>query len=386
MNYRFAKRASLLAQSDIRGVTKTINEIGGINLGQGLCPLPTDPRVRYAAMKAITEGYNIYSPMEGLLEARESVSEKLLRHNKFKADPETEILMTVGASGALACAIDVLLDPGDELILFEPYYGYHYNIAKLRGVNLKMVRTHSPTWEIDFDQLESSISDKTKAILVCTPSNPSGKVFTRAELERVAEISQRHDLLVITDEVYEYIVFDEAEHVSMASLPGMFERTITIGAATKTFFVTGWRIGWAAGPAPIIQKMANASDLNYICPPSPNQKGIADALRMPQSYFDDLTELFLTKRNLLVSALTDAGIQPSSPTGAYYIMADYRDHGWKSDEEARDALIHEIGVGCVTGNSFYGGSDPSGMLRFCFAIDDDSLAEACRRLRTLKTK
>jgi aminotransferase len=292
--------------------------------------------------------------------------------------------MTVGASGALACAIDVLLDPGDELILFEPYYGYHYNIAKLRGATIRMVRTHSPTWEIDFDQLEATINDRTKAILVCTPSNPSGKVFSRAELERIGEISQRHDLLVITDEVYEYIVFDGQEHISMASLPGMAERTITIGAATKTFFVTGWRIGWAAGPAEIIGKMANASDLNYICPPSPNQKAIADALRLPQSYFDDLTRLFLGKRNKLVSALEDAGIKPSCPTGAYYIMADYKSHGWKSDEEARDALINTIGIGSVTGNSFYGGTDPSGLLRFCFAIDDDSLDEACKRLRSLR--
>lgn len=384
MNYPFSKRAGMLAQSDIRGVTKKINEIGGINLGQGLCPLPTDPRVRYAAIQAITEGYNIYSPMEGLLEARESVAEKLQRHNKFQVDPGSQVLMTVGASGALACAIDVLLDPGDELILFEPYYGYHYNIAKLRGATIRMVRTHSPTWEIDFDQLEATINDRTKAILVCTPSNPSGKVFTRAELERIGEICQRHDLLVITDEVYEYIVFDGEEHISMASLPGMAERTITIGAATKTFFVTGWRIGWAAGPAEIIGKMANASDLNYICPPSPNQKAIADALRLPQSYFDDLTSLFLGKRNKLVSALEDAGIKPSCPTGAYYIMADYKSHGWKSDEDARDALINTIGIGSVTGNSFYGGSDPSGLLRFCFAIDDDSLDEACKRLRSLR--
>ena len=327
MNYTFSKRASVLAQSDIRAVTKKINEIGGINLGQGLCPLPTDERVRYAATKALVDGYNIYSPMQGLLEAREAVSEKLLKHNEFKADPDKEVLITVGASGALACAIDVLLDPGDEMILFEPYYGYHYNIARLRGVELRMVRTHSPNWEIDFDQLEATINEKTKAILVCTPSNPSGKVFTRAELERIAELCKKHDLLAITDEVYEYIVFDDAKHISMASLPGMFERTITIGAATKTFFVTGWRIGWAAGPEPIIQKMANASDLNYICPPSPNQKGIADALRLPESYFSDLTALFYGKRNKLVSALTDAGITPSCPTGAYYIMADYTSRG-----------------------------------------------------------
>ena len=385
MEYDFSARSSHLKQSDIRAVTKRIEAIGGINLGQGLCPLPTDQRVREFASRAIQDGYNIYSPMQGLPEARKAISEKLKRDNGVEANPDSEVLITVGASGALACAMDVLLDPGDELILFEPFYGYHRNIALLRGISIQTVPTHAPSWEIDFDRLEQTITPKTRAILVCTPSNPSGKIYSRAELERIGEICKKHNLLAITDEVYEYIVFDDAQHISLASLPGMFERTISIGAATKTFYVTGWRIGWASGPADIIAKMANASDLNYICPPSPFQKAIADSFSLGELFFDNLKATFHHKRDALVAALRKAGIEPSVPDGAYYIMGDYSQHGWKTDEEARDALINGIGVGSVTGSSFYASDEPSGLLRFCFALEDEDLTEACNRLGQLSS-
>jgi aminotransferase len=384
MTLRFAQRVEELKQSDIRAVTKRINEIGGINLGQGLCPLPTDERVRNALIKAVADGYNIYSPMEGLPECRQAVAEKMARHNQVECNWESEVLITSGASAAFACAVDTLFNPGDEIILFEPCYGYHVNIAKLRGVVPVMVRTVAPNWELDLDAVRAAITPKTRAVLICTPANPSGKVFTRAELEELASICQEHDLVAITDEVYEYIVYEDAEHISMASIPGMFSRTLTISAATKTFFVTGWRVGWAVGPSELIQKMANVADLNYICAPSPNQKGIADALRLPQSFFDNLGSLFYSKRAKLVTALRNAGLNPSVPPGAYYIMANYSEnHPWKTDEEARDALIDGIGVGSVTGSSFFGGLNPSGLLRFCFAVSEENLDAGCAALEKL---
>ena len=384
MSVRFASRTAQLQQSDIRAVTARINTIGGVNLGQGLCPLPTDHRVREAAIRAIQEGKNIYSPMEGLSECRKAVAEKLGRDNAMVVDWEDQVLITVGASGAFACAVDTLFDPGDEILMFEPLYGYHINIAQMRGVVPVAIPTTPSTWEIDFDALEEAITKRTRAILICNPVNPSGKVFSRAELERIASLCIRHDLVAVTDEVYEYILFDDAEHISLASLPGMAERTITIGAATKTFFVTGWRIGWAVGPMEIIRKMANVADLNYICAPSPLQAAIAEALRLPQSYFDGLRTLFLDKRDRLVGALRAAGFEPSVPRGAYYIMADYRNsHPWTTDQEARDALIDGIGVGSVTGSSFFSSDAPSGLLRFCFALEDAPLDRACLALRTL---
>jgi aminotransferase len=335
-------------------------------------------------MRAIADGKNIYSPMQGLPECRQAVAEKLARDNDMTVDWEDEVLITVGASGAFACTVDTLFDPDDEILMFEPLYGYHINIAQMRGVVPVAIPTTPGTWEIDFDALESAITPRTRAILICNPVNPSGKVFSRDELEQIAALCMRHDILAITDEVYEYIVFEDAEHISLASLPGMAERTITIGAATKTFFVTGWRIGWAAGPGEIIQKMANVADLNYICAPSPNQAAIAEALRLPQSYFDGLRTLFLDKRDRLVAALVASGFEPSIPRGAYYIMADYRKHHpWKTDQEARDALIDGIGVGSVTGSSFFSSDAPSGLLRFCFALEDVHLDKACDALRKL---
>ena len=274
---------------------------------------------------------------------------------------------------------------GDELILFEPFYGYHRNIALLRGISIQTVPTHAPSWEIDFDRLEQTITPKTRAILVCTPSNPSGKIYSRAELDESGKSCKKHNLLAITDEVYEYIVFDDAQHISLASLPGMFERTISIGAATKTFLrnrLEDW-VGFRT--ADIIAKMANASDLNYICPPLRSKRRLPTRFPLGELFFDNLKATFHHKRDALVAALRKAGIEPSVPDGAYYIMGDYSQHGWKTDEEARDALINGIGVGSVTGSSFYASDEPSGLLRFCFALEDEDLTEACNRLGQLSS-
>src|SRR5260370_11793006 len=247
---RIAKRLSSLAQSDIRRMTRECERVSGINLGQGICDLPTPELVREGAIRAIRENKSTYSLAEGARELRDAIARKLCGDNGLAADPATEICVTVGASGAYACAIHDWLDPGDVFLLFEPYYGYHLNAAMVAGLVPQFVTLRAPDFALHEATLEAAITPKTRAMVVCTPGNPSGKMFSRAELETVARVAQKRDLLVITDEIYEYIRYDGRAHLSPASLPALRERTVTIMGLSKTFTTPPSTLGYPAPPQP----------------------------------------------------------------------------------------------------------------------------------------
>lgn len=372
-----------LAQSDIRRMTQECTRLGGLNLGQGICDLPTPGPVRDAAAAAIAAGESIYSPMHGRPELRAALADKLARHNGLTYDPDTEIVVTPGSSGAFSCVLHGLLQPGDGIVLFEPYYGYHRNAAQAAGLVPSFVTLSPPDFAVAEAAVRAAITPTTRALVLCTPSNPCGKVWTRAELELIAAIAAEADLLVLTDEVYEYIVFDGREHISPATIPGLRERTVTITSLSKTFSITGWRIGMAAAPPDLAQSLMLVNDLQVVCAATPLQLGAAAGLAMDDDYFAGLTRQFTVLRDLLCDALTDVDLPPIVPQGAYYVLADVSRLGKATGREAAMHILEETGVASVSGACFYRGPIGEQYVRFCFAKEEPVLREACARLRTL---
>ena len=376
-------RLSDLAQSEIRAMTRACNAAGGINLGQGICDLPTPPLVRDAAIRAIQEGKSTYSYAEGTQELRRAISSKLAAQNGIVADPEKEVVVTAGSAGAFTCALHGLLDPGDGLLVMEPYYGYHVNAALVSGLEVQTLRLEAPDFELTAQALRGAIRENTRAVVLCTPSNPSGKMFSRAELEDLAAVAMEHDLLVITDEIYEEIRYDGREHVSPASLASLADRTVTIMGLSKTFSITGWRLGYAAAPAAMAEAMTLVHDLFYICAPTPLQHGVAAGFGSPPEFFEQMRAGYSRKRVVLCEALEAAGLPPIWPQGSYYTLADTTRLGVGDARSAALTLLERTGVASVPGTAFYSGGGGEGLLRFCYAKSDDELAEAARRLRSL---
>jgi len=381
---RTARRLTGLAQSDIRRMTRECERVQGINLGQGICDLPTPPLVREGAISAIRENRSVYSFAEGVRELREAIARKLSRDNGIEADPASEICVTIGASGAFASAIHALLDPGDGLLLFEPYYGYHLNAALVAGLTPEFLPLRPPEFTLTEEALRGAVSERTRAVVVCTPSNPSGKMFSREELVALARVAQERDLLVITDEIYEYVRYDGRPHLSPAAIPGLRERTVTIMGLSKTFSITGWRLGYAVAPAELIHPITLLSDLFYVCAPTPLQLGAAAGFDAPQSYFDELQSGYQRKRDLICGALEAAALAPIVPQGAYYVLADCSRLSLRTSREAAMRVLEETKVASIPGSAFFRGAEGEKLLRFCFAKEDAVLEEACRRLRALR--
>jgi aminotransferase len=380
---RVANRLQGLAQSEIRRMTRECERVGGINLGQGICDLPTPPLVRDGAIAAIRENRSTYSFAEGARELREAIARKLARDNGLRADPATEICVTVGASGAYTAAIHALLDAGDGILLFEPYYGYHLNAAVVAGLAPEFATLKPPEFTVREDALEAAITSRTRAIVVCTPSNPSGKMFRQEELEALARVARRHDLLVITDEIYEYIRYDGRPHVSPAAVSGLRERTVTIMGLSKTFSITGWRLGYTVAPPEMTRAITLVNDLYFVCAPTPLQLGAARGFDAPRSYFDELQSGYQRKRDRICAALRQAGLAPIVPEGAYYVLADCTGLGFETSLQAAMHVLETTKVASVAGSAFYRGAEGEKLLRFCFAKDDDVLEEACTRLAAL---
>jgi aminotransferase len=273
------------------------------------------------------------------------------------------------------------LNPGDECVVFSPYYSYHVNILKLFGVKVNFVDLQPPHWNYDSASLAAAFTERTKMVLVCTPANPSGKVFSASELREISRLATKHQAWMVTDEIYEYITYG-AEHVSVAKFPEARDRTITLSGASKTFAVTGWRIGYAVGPAEIIDRMAVVSDLLYICAPAPLQHGIVGGLGLPDSYYDRMRADYAVKREMIVDTLRDIGFSPCVPDGSYYLLASFEEGRWPSATAATESILKEVGVATVPGSAFYRNpSDGDRQLRFCFAKKMIDLEEACKRLR-----
>ena len=381
---RTNQRMAELGHSEIRAMTQACAATGGLNLAQGVCDTPAPAVVISAASEAMVQGKNTYSRFDGLAELRAALAVKLQRDNDIRADPEHEITVSAGATGAFHAACLALLNPGDEVILFEPYYQYHVSALLAVEAALVIVRLTPPDWMLVPEAIERAVTPRTKAIIVNSPGNPSGKVFSREELSVIAGIAIDHDLLILTDEIYEYFLYDGRRHVSMASLPGTAERTITIGGYSKTFSITGWRIGYCVAAPQWSQAIGAMNDLLYVCAPTPLQVGVAAGIQqLPGSFYRELAKDYQHKRDRFCAALAQAGLPPAVPQGAYYVLADTTRVPGKNGKERAMHILKMTGVAGVPGEAFFTGPEGSRYLRFSYAKTDADVEEACRRIARL---
>jgi aminotransferase len=382
---RLSEIAPSVIQSEIRAMSVECDRIGGINLAQGICDTELPGVVAEGAVDAIHDGFNIYTRLDGVAPLREAIAAKLKHYNHLDVDPEREVLVTNGATGALYASLLALLNPGDEVILFEPFYGYHVSTLISLRLQPVIVPLAAPSWELDLDAVRSAVTPRTRAIIVNTPSNPSGKVFAKEEFTALAQVAIEHDLFVFTDEIYEYFLFDGREHISLGTLPGMSERTITISGLSKTFSITGWRIGYRAADARWIAAIGYFHDLTYVCSPAPLQYGAAAGLHQlaDSHFYRNLGIEYEAKRDQICLALADAGLTPSIPAGAYYVLADASRIGGTNSKERARTLLRETGVAAVAGSAFFRPGQGEHLLRFCFGKKASDLDRACDLLRKL---
>lgn len=374
-------RTRYLKQSGIRAASTRCAAIGGINLGQGVCDLPVVDPIKTAAYEAILADKSQYSACEGVLALRRALAHKLATFNHLPTDPETELLVTHGSTGAFVCAVNTLFNPGDEVILFEPFYGYHKNILELYGIVVRTVPLNLQDFSFDPQDLSRVLTPRTKGIVVCTPNNPTGKVYSREELQLIGEFCREHSLFAITDEIYEYITYPGFEHVSLASMEDFRTHTVTISGFSKTYNMTGWRLGYATAPAAVIAKMALVQDLLYVCPATPLQHAVMAALALDETYYENMREQYLIKRDHVVAALSRHGFRVTVPQGAYYLLADLRDMGYGEDIEMVDFLLNEARVATVPGRAFYNnGTLGSSVIRVCYALRQEKIDQALRQI------
>jgi aminotransferase len=377
-----------VVQSEIRAMTQECDRMGGVNLAQGVCDTEVPEVVAEGAIRAIRDGLNIYTRMDGIERLRRAIAGKVERTlgatSEFRVDPEREVLITSGVTGAFQAAVMALLNPGDEVLLFEPFYGYHAStLRSIRAVGVP-VALADPDWTLDVAAVRAAITPRTRAMLINTPSNPAGKVFTRRELEALAEIAEEFDLFVFTDEIYEHFIYGGAKHISPATIPGMRERTILMSGFSKTFSVTGWRVGYLIADAKWVPSIGYFHDLTYVCAPAPLQQGCADGVeKLGAEFYEGLAREHEGKRTMIVDALRDAGMRPHVPDGAYYVLASAENLPGATAAEKARALLAKTGVASVAGSAFFRPGKGEDLLRFCFAKKDKDLAEACRRLRAL---
>ena len=384
MKRHINQRMAALAHSEIRAMTQACVQAKGLNMAQWVCDTPVPPVVLRAAAQAMERGKNVYSRFDGLPELRQAIAKKLAQYNGIVADPETDVTVSAGATGSFHCACMALLNPGDEVILFEPYYQYHISALLAVEAVPVMVEMRAPDWTFSAAEVERAITPRTKAIIVNSPGNPSGKVFSRQELESIAAIAQHHDLFVFTDEIYEYFLYDGRTHVSLATLPGMADRTITIGGYSKTFSITGWRIGYSVAAARWAQAIGAMNDLLYVCAPTPLQAGVAVGIQeLPDSFYRDLARDYQRKRDRFCQALAKAGLTPSIPQGAYYVLADTSCLPGTTGKERAMFLLETIGLAGVPGEAFFSGAYGRQFIRFSYAKIDSDIDDACRRIARL---
>ncbi|HYC24132.1 MAG TPA: aminotransferase class I/II-fold pyridoxal phosphate-dependent enzyme [Candidatus Bathyarchaeia archaeon] len=360
---------------------------GAINLAQGLPDLETPQALKDAACRAIQEGHNQYAVTWGAPVLRRAIAEKARRFNAIDCDPDANVTVCCGATECMMATMLGLVDPGDEVILFEPFYENYGPDGLVSGARPVLVPLEPPAWSFDRETLRRAFGPRTRAIIVNTPNNPTGKVFSRDELGFIAELCCEHDVLAFTDEIYEHIIYSAAPHVSLATLPGMAERTVTISGLSKTFSVTGWRLGYVVAPAALSDAIRKVHDFLTVGAAHPLQIAGAAALSLPDSYYADLRADYQRRREVLVPYLREAGFRFAEPEGAYYVMADIADFGFSSDVDFVHMMLRELGVAAVPGSSFY--SQPErgrSKVRFMFAKNEATLREAGERLLKLKSR
>ena len=372
-------------ESVIREMTRLAIQYKAVNLSQGFPDFPAPIEIKRAAQDAIAADINQYAITWGAKSLRNAIAEKFSRSNGVSIDPEREITVCCGSTEAMMSAMMAIINPGDEVVVFEPFYENYGPDAILSGAQPRFVKLHAPDWKFDPQQLAAVFGPQTKAIILNTPNNPTGKVFERPELEQIRDLCVRWNVFAITDEIYEHMLYDGAKHISMATVDGMRDRTITINALSKTYSVTGWRVGWAIAPAEATSAIRKVHDFLTVGAAAPLQEAGAAALHFPQDYYDTLAREYTVRRDRLLGILTDAGFHCFKPRGAYYIMTDISSFGFPDDVAFAKYLVKEIGVAAVPGSSFYRNpADGRTHLRFTFCKTEKTLQAAAERLAKLK--
>jgi aminotransferase len=384
VSVRPSAKAERFTESVIREMTRLAHLHGAVNLSQGFPDFAAPEEVKEAARRAVSSDINQYAITWGARVLREAIAAKFEALYGLPVDPEREITVTCGSTEAIVASLLAVLDPGDEAVVFEPFYENYGPDAILSGAVPRFVKLRPPDWSFDPDELARAFGPRTRAVVVNTPHNPTGKVFSRAELETIADLCRRHDAVALTDEIYEHILYDGARHVPIATLPGMKERTITINGMSKTYAVTGWRVGWAIAPASLTNAIRKVHDFLTVGAAAPLQEAGATALKLPERYYRELADGYDRRRKRMLELLDKAGFRTYRPSGAYYVMTDITALGWEDDVAFSRHMVEEIRVAVVPGSSFY--NDPADgrrQVRFAFCKKDETLDEAERRLSRL---
>ncbi len=382
-----ASRIRSFGTSIFSEMSRLALEHNAVNLSQGFPDFPGPEYVKQAAVAEINADQNQYAPSPGLLALRQAIAAKLQRHYGLEYDAEAEVTVTSGATEALFSTLQALIEPGDEVIIFQPFYDAYPPDVVMAGGVPRYVTLHAPDWHIDEGELRAAFSPRTKAVIVNTPHNPTGKVYCRAELELIAALCQQYDVLAVADEVYEHLLFDGNQHVALASLPGMRERTITVNSTGKTFSLTGWKIGYLTAPADLTAAVRRVHQFVTFATATPFQVAAAVALieADERDYYTAFAAMYAAKRDKLAAALTAGGLTPLTPQGTYFTMADTAAFGFSDDVAFARYLTTEVGVACIPPSAFYQASDRAAarhLARFCFAKVEPTLDEAARRLRS----
>lgn len=378
-------RADRFSESVIREMTRVAMQHQAVNLAQGFPDFACPPELKQAACEAITQDVNQYAITWGDRLFRQAIAEKVQWYLGLTIDPEREITVTCGATEAMAATMLALIDPGDEVIVFEPYYENYGPDAILAGATPRYVTLHPPDWTFDETELKQAFNDRTKAIIVNTPHNPTGKVFSREELIAIAELCQQWDVLAFTDEIYEHILYDGAKHIALATLPGMGDRTVTINGLSKTYSVTGWRVGYILAPFELTAAIRKVHDFLTVGAAAPLQRAGVTAMQLPPSYYENLTSTYHAKRDFITQLLNEVNVPYFSPQGAYYVLADISRFGYANDVEFIYYLIQEIGVAVVPGSGFFSHAELGrSLIRFCFSKTLETLQIAREKLLRLK--
>lgn len=394
MKNRISQKASSFTESVIREMTRQANLHGAVNLSQGFPDFPAPADIKRAACEAIEADINQYAITWGAKRFRDAIAAKTKWHLGLDIDPDREVVVTCGSTESMIATMLAVIDPGEEVIVFEPYYENYGPDVILSGAVMRYVTLHAPdenlpVWHFDRDELRAAFNERTKAIIITTPHNPTGKVFTREELRFIADLCIEFDALALTDEIYEHILYPDSsrsiEHVAMATLDGMRDRTVTINSLSKTYSVTGWRVGYAIAAPDLINGIRQVHDFLTVGAAAPLQEAGVYAMSLPRSYYDHLQTDYQRRRDFLLGVLEEVGFKCFKPDGAYYIITDISDFGFDNDVKFTQHLIKELGVAVVPGSSFYRRPELGAQqVRFCYCKKDETLQAAAERLRKLR--
>jgi len=382
---KLSNKVKNIAQSEIRAMSILCNAKNGLNMAQGLCDLEVPQVVIEGTKEALDNGKNIYTSAYGNHNLREAIANK--QNSFYNQNVEVDnVLVSSGATGAFYTTAMTLLNEGDEVILFEPYYGYHVSTLESIGCKIKFIKTIPPHYNIDFDSLACEVSENTKAILICNPSNPSGKVYTKNELEKLSQIVVKNDLILFSDEMYEHFIYDDLVYTSALSIDSLKPHTVVISGFSKIYSVTGWRLGYAISTKEVIENASSLNDLIYVCPPAPLQYGVLKGLQeLPKSYYENVAKEHQEKRDKFIKALNDVGLKAEYIKGAYYVLADISSIKGADDKEKVVNLLEITGIATVPARAFYSDAKDLHLARFCFSKKADKLDEAIQRLQLLKS-